>query len=44
MKILTDIRKNGRTVIMATHNYSLLQKFPARILKCEEGRIVEDKR
>ena len=44
MNILTDIRKNGRTVVMATHNYSLLQKFPARIIKCEEGKLVEDKR
>lgn len=44
MNILLDIRKNGRTVIMATHNYSLLEKFPARILKCEEGKIEEGKR
>ncbi len=41
MNLLTDIKKNGRTVVMATHNYSLLEKFPARILKCEEGKIGE---
>lgn len=41
MKILLDIRSNGRTVIMATHNYSLLKKFPARTLKCERDKITE---
>jgi cell division transport system ATP-binding protein len=41
MHILTDIRKNGRAVIMATHNYNLLKKFPARILKCHDGKLIE---
>jgi cell division transport system ATP-binding protein len=41
MRILTDIRKNGRAEIMATHNYNLLKKFPARILKCSDGKLTE---
>lgn len=41
MEILTDISKNGRAVIMATHNYNLLKKFPARIMKCQGERLVE---
>lgn len=41
MKILLDISNNGRAVIMATHNYTLLKKFPARTLKCESGKIKE---
>jgi cell division transport system ATP-binding protein len=41
IKILLDIRNNGRTVIMATHNYSLLKKFPARTIKCEKDKLVE---
>ena len=41
MKLLLDISKNGRTVIMATHNYSFLKKYPARILRCEKGTIIE---
>lgn len=40
MNILTDISKSGRAVIMATHNYNLLEKYSARILKCEDGRLV----
>jgi cell division transport system ATP-binding protein len=40
MNILTDISKSGRAVIMATHNYNLLEKYSARILKCEDGRLI----
>jgi len=39
MNILTDISKNGRAVIMATHNYNLIEKYPARTLKCEDGKL-----
>jgi cell division transport system ATP-binding protein len=41
VKLLHDISNNGCTVVMATHNYSFLKKFPARTLKCENGKIVE---
>jgi len=40
MGILTDISKNGRAVIMATHNYNLIEKYPSRTLKCEEGKLI----
>ncbi|HOP05048.1 MAG TPA: ATP-binding cassette domain-containing protein [Tenuifilaceae bacterium] len=41
MKILFDIAASGRAVIMATHNYSLLKKFPSKTLKCEKTKLVE---
>ena len=41
MNILTDISKNGRAVVMATHNYNLLNKYRARTLKCEDGKLIE---
>jgi cell division transport system ATP-binding protein len=41
MKLLRDISENGHAVLMSTHNYTLLKKYPARTLKCEEGRMVE---
>lgn len=40
MRLLVDISKAGKAVLMATHNYTLLQEFPSRTLKCEDGRIV----
>jgi len=41
MQILKDISATGRAVLMATHNYTLLKKYPARTLKCEDGKLVE---
>ena len=41
MKILMDISASGRAVIMATHNYNLLNKYRARTLKCDDGRLSE---
>lgn len=41
MKVLFEIQESGRAVIMSTHNYSLMKKFPARTLKCEDGKLSE---
>ena len=41
MKILFEISQAGRAVIMATHNYNLLNKFRARTLKCHDEHLVE---
>jgi cell division transport system ATP-binding protein len=41
LEVLRKINENGKTVIMATHNYALLMKFPAKTLKCEDGTIFE---
>ncbi len=41
MKLLFDISRNGRAVIMATHNYGFLKKFPSRVMKCEKGTLIE---
>jgi len=43
MKLLFDISHTGRAVLMATHNYPLIEKFPARIIRCEGGRLVDSK-
>jgi len=40
MKILFRISELGKTVIMATHNYNLIKKFPERVIKCEEGTLL----
>jgi cell division transport system ATP-binding protein len=40
-RLLHDISKTGRAVIVATHNYTLLKKFSARTVKCDDGKIVE---
>ena len=41
MNLLFEISKTGRAIFMATHNYSLFKKFPARTIKCENGKLVQ---
>ena len=41
IKILFEISSSGRAVIMATHNYTLLKKYAARTLRCEDGKLTE---
>jgi cell division transport system ATP-binding protein len=41
IRLLTDISKTGRAVIVATHNYTLLKKFTARTLRCEDGKLLQ---
>lgn len=41
MEVLRKINQNGKTVIMTTHDYALILKFPAKTLKCENASIFE---
>lgn len=41
MELLLDISKTDCAVLMATHDYSLFEKFPARTYVCENGRLLE---
>ena len=41
LEVLRKINANGKTVIMATHDYALLMKFPFKTLKCEDNTIFE---
>jgi cell division transport system ATP-binding protein len=41
VQLLHDISKQGTAVLMSTHNYSVVQKYPGRIIKCEDGCLKE---
>ena len=41
MKIFQQINKSGTAVLMATHSYGLIKRFPCRILKCEDGKVLD---
>ncbi|MGB3948629.1 MAG: ATP-binding cassette domain-containing protein [Bacteroidia bacterium] len=43
MNTLLDISKNGRAVIIATHDIMMFNKFPSRTIKCENGGIIDYK-
>lgn len=39
---LYEISKTGVTVIIATHNMTMLDSYPGRVLRCEGKHIIED--
>lgn len=41
MEVLQEINRNGNTILMATHDYALLLKYPSKTLKCDESQIFE---
>lgn len=42
MEFLREANYRGATVVVATHDLSLLQAFPARTLVLERGRLIRD--
>ena len=40
VSLLQEISKRGTAVIMSTHNYSIVQAFPGKIMRCENMELV----
>ncbi len=40
VNLVYEISKKGTTVIMSTHNTSILERFPGKIYLCEDGKLV----
>lgn len=43
-KLFLEINKAGTAILMATHNHQFIQKYPSRVLKCEEESILDSSR
>jgi cell division transport system ATP-binding protein len=41
MKLFQQINKSGTAVLMATHSYGLIRRFPCRVLKCDSGNVLD---
>lgn len=41
MKVLQEINKSGRTILMATHDYALILKYPSKTIKCDSNKVFE---
>lgn len=41
--LFQEISKQGTAILMATHNYELLKRYPFRVLKCEKGKLLDSK-
>ncbi|HRY32854.1 MAG TPA: ATP-binding cassette domain-containing protein [Bacteroidales bacterium] len=42
LSLLKEISSGGTSVLMATHDYSLFEKFPSRTLRCEGGHLTDN--
>lgn len=40
-KLFLEINRSGTAVLMATHNHTFLSNYPARVLKCENSKILD---
>ena len=40
--LLKQISQSGTAILIATHDYHIIRTFPSRIIKCENGRVLED--
>lgn len=40
VSLLQEISKRGTAVIMSTHNYSIVQAFPGKIMRCENMELI----
>ncbi|MBX2903554.1 MAG: ATP-binding cassette domain-containing protein [Chitinophagales bacterium] len=44
MRLLIRInREHNTAILMATHNYQLINRYPAKILRCESGMVIQEK-
>jgi cell division transport system ATP-binding protein len=44
MRLFEEINKSGTAILMATHNHQTLQRYPRRIIKCDQGRVLDSSR
>lgn len=45
IQLLRDIAQKYKVaVLMATHDYAILEKYPAQILRCQDGRVLNEQR
>lgn len=42
LELLHDISASGKTVLMATHQYDLISRYPGRVVSCKDGNCRED--
>ena len=41
ISLLAEISRTGRAVVIATHNYNIIKRFPGRTIRCADGHLHE---
>ncbi|MEO9802912.1 MAG: ATP-binding cassette domain-containing protein [Reichenbachiella sp.] len=42
--LFLEINRSGTAVLMATHNHHFINDYPQRILKCEDGKLLDSEK
>ncbi|WP_338124651.1 cell division ATP-binding protein FtsE [Odoribacter laneus] len=42
VELLKDLSESGKTILIATHQYDLIKRYPGRVMRCENGTLTED--
>ncbi|HEY4652671.1 MAG TPA: ATP-binding cassette domain-containing protein [Pontibacter sp.] len=41
MQLFMEINNSGTAILMATHNYEIINRYPKRVLKCESAKVLD---
>lgn len=41
MNLFSEINNSGTAIMMATHNYEIINRYPKRVLKCVDGKVLD---
>lgn len=41
MEVLQDLNKKGHNILMATHDYAMIMKFPSKTYQCDKNKVYE---
>lgn len=41
MQVLQDLNKKGHNILMATHDYAMIMKFPGKTYQCDKNKVYE---
>ena len=41
MQLFGEINNAGTAILMATHNFQLIEKYPHRVLTCQDGKLLD---
>ena len=41
IKLLKEINTKGTTILIATHDYSIIKKYSSRTIKCSENKVID---
>jgi cell division transport system ATP-binding protein len=44
MQLFGEINNAGTAILMATHNFQLIEKYPHRVLTCKDGELLDSAR